>query len=168
MALPPCIKMGITAEREYQIKAVYLYNLAKFIIWPNQKANKDAIKSNFLICSLNHTLANEDIKSLSGRILHNRIINVRIINKSDKIPKVCKIVFIPHVYNKLASVMKLNTEEYSSILTVGDSDEFLHNDGLIALVSNGNRIKLKVNLTTAKQRDFKLSANLLAIAEIIE
>jgi len=153
------------SEREYRIKAAYLYNLIKFIEWPVGTINSN---NSIELCSFNDSPLNKEIQSITQRNIRNLTINIRLLDNHESIPDSCYVVFVPSKNNNFKNIVALNNLTESAILTVGEDNNFLKGNGVIALVLEEDHVQLKINLKQAKQRNFKINGKLLEIAEIIE
>lgn len=146
------------ASVEYKIKAGYLYNFTKFIIWPEDKS------PTFNLCILGADPFGRLIDPIEQRTASNRPIKLfRIADIAffavDKSPH-CHILFA----GALTDLPKVLPE---ATLTVGESDGFAQHGGIIGFVNKDGRIKLQINLAAVKQSGLKVSAKLLEVAEII-
>jgi hypothetical protein len=153
-------------SREYRIKAAYLYNLTKFINWPDEKAwTADAP---ITICVYGFNPFDTYLEKLSERTAKNRQISVRYlpVNSSDAIDR-CQILFISQ-YNTTQPDLLKTSNLSLPILTVGDDPDFIAHNGLIGLVAVGNNVQLDVHLSRARQAGFTVSANLLEIAHKVD
>ena len=56
----------------------------------------------------------------------------------------------------------------ASILTVGDTEMFVHEGGIINFLDSVNRVQLEINLDTAEQARLKISSKLLSLAKVIK
>ena len=151
-------------SREYRIKAAYLYNLGKFIDWPDEDSMpKDAP---ITLCVYGHNPFDRYLDKLKDRQIRGRAIDVRYLGEHDHYEG-CQLLFISAlntVWPKLLSA----PPPYPPVLTVSDDQDFLNRGGLVSLVTVNNNIQLDINLTRAKQTGFSVSANLLEIAHRIQ
>jgi hypothetical protein len=144
---------------EYEVKATYLYNFARFTEWPA----KDAGENTFAVCVLGHDpfgsildtiLAGEAIDG--KHMVHRRISAVQ--DAGD-----CRIVFISsseesRLKETLAVLGKM------SALTVSDISDFSVRGGMIQFVLEQNKVRFEVNLETTGKAGLVLSSELLKVA----
>lgn len=151
--------------REYRIKAAYLYNLTKFITWPDETAqnNKD---SPVVICIYGYNPFGQYLEKLRERQVKGRSIDIRYLDEKQATSG-CQVLFISQ-HNTTFPKMLGAPPPYPPILTVSDNEDFLARGGLVSLVTVSNNIQLEINLTRAKQTGFTISANLLEVARKIE
>lgn len=151
-------------SREYRIKAAYLYNLGKFITWPDENTMpKDAP---ITLCVYGHNPFDSYLDKLQERQIRGRAIAVRYIGEHDAVEG-CQLLFISQLNSTQPKLLSA-APPYPPILTVSDDQDFLNYGGEISLVTVSNNIQLDINLTRIKQAGFSVSANLLEIAHRIQ
>lgn len=156
-----CISYGQEPKpSEYQIKAAYLYNFSRFVVWPERTVMSDA---RFEICVwgtdpfgviLDDTLAGE---SVQGR----RLIARRISKSQEAVT--CRILFVSvSEGDRLKEI--LGAVDKTNVLTVSDIPRFLQRGGMIQFVLEKGKVRFEVNLTNATQGGLTLSSDLLKVA----
>ena len=150
---------------EYEVKAAFLYNFAKFVEWP---ANAFAHSSAPLhICVLGRDPFGDSLssmvqgKSISGRPLVSKQVQALAETRS------CHILFISGSDpDALGEVLKFT--HGLPVLTVGESDDFLELGGTINFVLEQDRVRFEINLRAAENHRLKLSSKLLAVARVVK
>lgn len=167
MALPGTNASAQTEElaREYKIKAAYLYNLSKFIEWPEEKT-ADA-ETAFTICVYGHNPFGDSLEKLREHKVKGRSIAIHYVAENQPIDS-CKLVFLSRENTAPVPKSLGNGGTNAPILSVSDDKDFLADGGLICLVTEKNTVLLDINLTRAKQIGFNISANLLEIAHKVQ
>jgi hypothetical protein len=150
--------------REYRIKAAYLYNLSKFITWPDEAAQDRSAA--VTICVYGYNPFDRYLEKLRERKVKGRAIDIRYLNEQQPLAG-CQIVFVSQHNTSLPKVLA-TPPPYPPILTVSDDEDFLRRGGLVSLVTVSNNVQLDINLSRAKQAGFTISANLLEVARKIE
>ena len=150
------------AELEYRIKAAYLFNLSKFIEWPDEAANSTETID---ICLIGGNPFSDYIYKLEQRKARGRAIKIIDGPTSDKL-NTCEMIFVASKTADAANV--LNNQGIGKSLTVGESEVFITQGGLINLAIENGRVQLTINNTMAKKLGFTISANLLEIARLVE
>jgi hypothetical protein len=141
---------------EYKIKAGYLYNFTKFITWPEDKSET------FNICILGKDPFGDLIDPIEQRTAFGRPIKLFRFD-AFKTGQSCHILFISSSIKNTPVIHDVN-----KTLTVGESDGFAAQGGMIGFVNRQGKIKLQINLKTLQQSDLKVSAKLLEVAELVE
>jgi hypothetical protein len=151
---------------EYQVKAVFLYNLINFVEWPEpsfQIAEPfftiGILGPNPFGRELVHTVANETVHDRTIRIVH-------YTDPAELDQQPCQLLFVtigldqvwPELCSRLAN---------RSILTVSDQIGFVDQGGMVNLLTTGNRIQLEINLDNARQAGLNISSKLLNLARVV-
>ena len=158
------VGMQAQSATEYQVKAAFLFNFAKFVEWP-----ADAFPSAdapLQICVLGQDPFDPDFeqaieeKTVSGRRLE--IIHLSGLAQA----KACQIIFVaasegPRLREILRSLRG------TGALTVGDAAGFARMGGIINFVLDDSRVRFEINLQAADRAHLKLSARLLTVAKLI-
>lgn len=153
---------ALEVSREYRIKAAYLYNLLRFITWPDDgRAPGDPIT----ICVYGFNPFDRYLDQLEQRRVDDRPISVQYIGERRKLAG-CDMVFISQ-YNTTEPELLQAENPIPPILTVGDGDNFVRRGGMVGLVTVGNNIQLDVNRTRGRAAGFQFSANLLEVARTV-
>lgn len=152
------------ALQEYQVKAAFLYNFAKFIEWPAE-AFKDA--NNFLIIGIigrdpfGDALDVLEQKSIAGRkILIRRFASVEDLQR-------CHILFISNSEKEnLPNIFKAIRKWH--VLTVGEMKGFPQSGGMVNFILVDNKIQFEINVDAAQQANLRISSQLLKLARIVK
>ncbi|MGA9356433.1 MAG: YfiR family protein [Terriglobales bacterium] len=149
---------------EYQVKAAFLYNFAKFVEWP---AGRFADGSAPLrICVLGQDPFGEDLRNVASdkvvnghKLLVDQVADVAAARS-------CHILFVAS--SKKADMKQiLESLRGADVLTVGDTKGFAKLGGMINFVLEDNRVRFEVNKTAAEQTGMKISSKLLSLAVLV-
>jgi len=153
LALP----LAAQAPTEYQVKAAFLYNFAKFVEWP-----VNAPGTRFCIGILGTDPFGPLIdETLAGRTLGSRGVVVRRFSRPEDAFD-CQIVFVASSATPLK--LLLRRFEGKAVLTVGDAPAFCQSGGIIGFQVAERRIRFAVNLEAAERAQLQLSSKLLSLA----
>jgi uncharacterized protein DUF4154 len=149
---------------EYQVKAAFLYNFAKFVEWP--AGNFPNESAPLKICVFGQDPFGEGLREVT----HEKIVNGRKIEVSGvtdlRQAKSCHILFIAS--SEKTQVKQILAGLYgTSVLTVGDSKGFVEQGGMINFVLENERVQFEVNRKTAEQAGLKISSKLLSVAKSV-
>ena len=159
---------GLSAEppapREYQLKAVFLFNFAQFVEWPPQ-AFADA-QTPLVIGVLGRDPFGAYLdEAVRGETVNNRSLVVRRYGRVEDIDT-CHILFISRSEgDRLEKI--LARLRGRNILTVGDAEGFGLHSVMIRLVTVENKIRLRINLEVAQAANLRISSKLLRAAQIV-
>jgi hypothetical protein len=148
---------------EYEVKASYLYNFAKYVDWPTAALPGEA--SPLTMCIIGNSHLNEDIESLSGKTIKNRRLAVHYLGKHDD-PGVCNILFI-NAAEKASVTQILASLAARSILTVSDGKGFAAAGGIIEFILLDDKIRFKINNRAAQHVNLRISSHLLRLATAV-
>lgn len=145
---------------EYQVKAAYLYNFAKFVEWPPGAMSSD---SPFNICVLGHDPFDPTFGAgIAGESIKGKSVAIKRIRRAQDAAG-CQILFIST--SEEARVKEiLDVLDKMSVLTVSDMPQFTRRGGMIQFVTEENRVRFEVNLTSAERTGLTLSSQLLKVA----
>jgi len=150
-----------TTMAEYQVKALFLLNFAKYVDWPAGASSPITIgimgQDNFND-SLTHAI---DGKSINGR----SIVIKHLSENAD--PSGCTILFISSSKNSQLSAILSKTGSLP-ILTVGEDESFLQNGGIINFMLKEGKIHLAINLKAAQKVKLQISSKLLSVADVVK
>ncbi len=151
------------ANREYALKAVFLYNFCRFIEWPKSAfaSPNDPIVIGLIGEDPFGPLLNDAVK---GEALRGRTIQIEHYRKPEAIGR-CHLLFVGRSEMKRLDQI-LAAVDGRSVVTVGESDAFLDRGGMIALAAEGNRVRLHINPAMLRAASLDVSSKLLSVAEI--
>lgn len=149
---------------EYEIKAAFVYNFAKFVEWPPEAFSKpsDSVR----LCVLgNHPLASDLQQLIAGKTIGTRAVEVQRVSPLQI--RGCHVLFVGTLESwRLQQV--LESARGANVLTVGDIPGFIEQGGVIDFILDQNRIRFEVNLKAAQDAGLKLSSKLLSLAKAVE
>ena len=165
VALTGVTARAVPASRqlEYQIKAGYLYNFAKFVEWPPPPlAGGGTFRLGILADQTAYAIIAE---TLRGRKIGEHPVQVVLLT-SNADAATCRVVFIPR--SVAVTVAQLRAQlDHAAVLLVGEKDGFAAAGGEIGFVPRGENLRYQVNLAAAEQAGLHLSARLAGLAEIV-
>jgi len=150
-----------TPHGEYQVKAAFLYNFAKFTKWPSG-TYADA-SAPLVVCVLGKDAFGKALDSLAGKRINGRPVAVSRFARVEEAVQ-CQVVFIseseedrvPEIVGYLAG---------RPVLTVCNAPSCTRFRGIIHLRVVSERIRFAIDIDSAKAAGLKLSSKLLALAE---
>jgi hypothetical protein len=153
------------AVEEYQVKAAFLYNFARFVEWPAHtfKSTNDPL----VICILGedpfgHLLEN----TVQGKTIEGRPIVLRSTSEVGQTAG-CHVLFVSLSERRQLSSILAGVSS-TGVLTVGETAGFAALGGVINFkLENERRIRFEVNLAAAREADLKISSKLLSLALIV-
>jgi len=146
---------------EYQIKAAFLFNFAKFVDWPPESFSQP--NSPLVFGVLGENPFHEELaRTIQNKKIDSHPLVVKEFHSAAQATN-CHILFISTSEKKrLPDILKILNGH--SILTVGETDRFTEAGGMINFVLEGTKIRLQINSEAATEAGLKISAKLLSLA----
>jgi len=159
----PTVSPTASRQVEYQIKAGYIYNFAKFVEWPPPPLPDGAnFRVGVLVDENAYTVIAE---TLRGRLIGDHPLEV-VLLKLDTDASNCRVVFIPRSVGITPRQFHA-AQPAARVLLVGEKDGFAASGGEIGFVPRGDNLRYQVNLAAAEHAGLRLSARLASLAEIV-
>jgi len=145
---------------EYQIKAGFLLNVAQFVSWPSQSSDTP-----FVIGILGDDPFGSYLdETVRGEKVNKRSLTVQRFRRRDD-PPTCNILFISQSeHDRVAQI--LSNLKGRNVLTVSDIDGFTELGGMIQFFTEGNNIRMRINLDAVKASNLRVSSKLLRVSEV--
>ena len=144
---------------EYQVKAAFLYNFAKFVDWPG-----DGGQGMFVLCVLGADPFGGAIDAVAGKPVGGRTIQVRRLASADG-AGACQMLFISS--SEADGLGKdLGAVRGKPVLTVGDTPGFAERGVVINLYVEQSKVRFEINIDAAKRAQLNISSQLLRLARI--
>jgi hypothetical protein len=149
---------------EYQVKAAFLYNFAKFVEWPAQTFQSTS--QPIAICVLGQNPFGGSLEeTVRGKSVEGRALVVREVSDVRK-PCNCQILFISNserprwrgIFSDLGS---------TATLTVGETDGFAAEGGMVNFKLDGGKLRFQINADAADRARLRISSKLLNLAQIV-
>jgi hypothetical protein len=151
--------------KEYQIKAVFLFNFTQFVEWP-----KDAFpepNAPFVIGIVGQDPFGSYLdETIRGENLKNHPLEVRRFQSLHEVDH-CHILFISYD-DRVEIERSFKRVMGKPVLTVGDAADFAVLGGMIHIVTDGNKTRFQINLEAARQANVVISSKFLKLADIVE
>ncbi len=152
------------ALSEYQVKAAFLFHFGQFVEWPTE-ALKDA-DSPLTYCTIGEDPFRGSLDAaLSGKTIGARMLRVQHFRQPQEIQG-CQILFIGAGEKKLLPAILAGVKG-DSVLTVGESEHFVQDGGMIGFSLEENKVRFEINLEAAQKAKFRISSRLLALAKSV-
>ena len=152
------------ASKEYQIKAAFVYNFAKFVDWPASAFPKSDSPIVFAVLG-SDAFALELEKALKDRKINGRDLVAKRISNLEGAAG-AHVLFVSSSQDghlaELQAILKGH-----SVLTVGESPAFAAAGGMINFVMEGDKVRFEINIDEVEAAGLKISAQLQKLAKAI-
>jgi hypothetical protein len=146
---------------EDQIKAAYLYNFAKFVEWPAQDFATPGAPIRLCVWG-NPMIESELGQIVKGKSIAGRPVSIGPVQNGEQ-SRTCPILFIDSSEDKQTRRI-LDSLRDRSVLTVGETESFVQQGGIISFVMQEDHVQFEVNHKTANQSGLHISSRLLSVA----
>jgi YfiR/HmsC-like len=150
---------------EYEVKAAFLINFAKFVEWPDSSFDGPQGPIVFGVIGADHQLAFNLRRLSAGQKVQGRDVVIREGPVGDDMRR-CHVLFVSPSERHRATQILASLQD-ASVLTVSDIDGFAEEGGAMQFVTQDNRVHFIVNLDAATQSKLRVSAKLLALAHLV-
>ena len=147
---------------EYQIKAAFIYNFARFVEWPPEAfSNKN---SPMIIGVLGENVFGDSLEqSINGKVINGHPLQFEVFNSAAQVTN-CQVLFISASEKSRLSKILAQLQD-RSILTVGEkADNFISDGGMIYLLIVEDKVRFEINNEAAKKSGLIISSKLLRLA----
>lgn len=152
---------GVRQPTEYEVKAAFLYNFAKFTQWPQDVFPDTASPILIGILGVDPFGSTLDA-AIEGRSVAGRPIAVKRVRTAEE-AQACHILFISRSERaKIALIIAALKD--SPVLTISESDNAALHGVMINFVLDRNRVRFEINAKSAFRARLNLSSQLLRLA----
>jgi hypothetical protein len=159
----PCSAQS-SGVAEYGVKAIFLYDFAKFVDWPPSSRTNERAPLNLCIVGTDPFGGMLD-NIVRGQRINEREIAIRRANRSDDL-RSCQIVFVSRAENKYLPAI-VDSLRGSSSLLVGESQDFAQRGGQIQLYLQDDSVHFAINVDAVQRAHLSISSGVLALARIV-
>lgn len=147
-----------------ELKAVFLYNFAKFTEWPADVLPKDAP---LVLCVAGDARVRRALETVtSGRSVEGHKLSVRKVDDKEPLQG-CHVLYADDLDVKRATEL-LERLKGAAVLSVSDFDRFTQLGGTAHLFEENGKMRFAVNLAASQRSRLRLSARLLGVAQLVK
>ncbi|PKN34485.1 MAG: hypothetical protein CVU61_08230 [Deltaproteobacteria bacterium HGW-Deltaproteobacteria-19] len=148
--------------REYDLKAAFLYNLLKFVNWPDQIQ----ARSHLVIGILGEDPFGASIEVLKDKMIGRRRIFIRR-GLSLQALKRCDVLFVSR--SESEKVERVVRSAFSThTLVVGDTAGFAERGVMINFFLHEKKVRFEINVDTARRAKLTVSSQVLKLGRVIQ
>lgn len=149
---------------EYDVKAVFILNFARFVDWPDDAFASAQAPFVIGIFGESPILASLRV-AITDETIRRRPIVLRALTPADD-PRRCQIVFVsraersqfPSLRSRLAG---------APVLTIGESEKFCEQGGMFNFVLDARSVRFEINRKATTEAGLRVSARLLQLARLV-
>ena len=152
------------AALEYEVKAAFLYHFAQFTDWPEAAFGETA--STLVIGVLGDDPFGEALDlAVRGKTVQGRVLAIQRFAEAEDVGP-CQILFVSSPGTRHLRPV-LDALRGRQVLTVGETEHFLSDGGMVRFFEEDQRVRFEVNLDAAERSGLKISAKLLKVARVV-
>jgi hypothetical protein len=155
-----CMPLPAVAQHndEALLKAVFIFNFAKFTRWPADVWNEES--NEFRICALGKNSLTVSLEQLAGQKLKGRDVSVRHLDNLQQAES-CQLLYI--VQPDISTFNETNC--CLPVLTISDAKGFASSVGMIELFIQEEKVRFNINLKVVRNSGMDINAQLLRLAK---
>ena len=158
---PPVLRAAGTQALEDEVKAVFLYNFAKYVDWPAARGTSASIR---LCIPANPSFLALVREAVRDEAVNGRPLSARGVDGLDA-ARECDILYVGDAAT-LDAAAWINAVRGSQTLTVGEGS--LVNGLVIAFVRDQDRLRFDISRAAAARQNLSISSRLLGLARRVE
>jgi hypothetical protein len=164
LTVVPALSADDSTVDEYQVKAAFMLNLARFVQWPT--AAFESTTSPLVVCVVGADPFGPALdQSLQGRSVFGHGVRVRRgVDPADNAG--CHVLYLPSS-EEPRLVDLLSHAKRASLLTVAEIRRFAEQGGIVALLIQDRRVRFEVNVDAAERAGLRIDARVLSLAAAI-
>ncbi|MGD0920157.1 MAG: YfiR family protein [Terriglobia bacterium] len=149
---------------EYQVKAAFLYNFAKFVEWSPEAVPK--ADAPFILGVVGEDPFGPVLEeTLKGKTANGHPFAIRRFRREED-ARGCQILFTSssdqRYIRSLLAILK-----GSSVLTVGETEGFCRLGGIVNFTLEEDKVRFEINRDAAERARLKISSKLLSVAKVV-
>lgn len=168
LGLLPCsyaaTRSDLDLAKEYQVKALFLYNFANFVEWPSDAFTDQS--SPLKMCLYGAVPFGEFLDIVNGVMVRDRTLKVIRTTDYSQIQSGCHILFVGIDHHKELDTFFKNLN-HLFVLSIGNVKDFAHKGGVVNILRTTDQQQFEINLTKAIENGLLISSDLLSLARII-
>lgn len=150
--------------REYQIKAVFLFNFLQFVKWPPEAFPEPDTPLRIGV------LGEDPFGSALDEVVRDETVRDRplVVQRSRRLEDLqdCHLLFISRSESRRIEEI-LSQLRGRPVLTVSEIDGFARQGGVIAFYPEGKKVRFEINADAGRHAELKLSSQLLSLGRVI-
>jgi hypothetical protein len=150
--------------KEYDVKAAFLRHFPEFVEWPASAFPDDATPITIGVYGQD-VFGDALDRAIETATVKNRKFAIKRSRRIEDL-KTCHIVFISKQEAAQATTVLAGLKG-ASILTVGESEGFAVNGGVVNFILVGNKVRFEINPDAAQRAGLKISSQLLQLGKLV-
>ena len=152
-------------QAEYQVKALFLYNFANFVEWPQGafKSPQEPIR----LCLFGQVPFGGFLETVDGTLIGDRELKVVLTSTIEEIRRGCHILFVGED-KKVQLPTFWNEIQYVYVLSIGEEKGFTERGGIVNIMRTTDQVQFEINISNALEKGLFISSDVLSLAREIK
>lgn len=156
-------------ERAARIKSAFLVNIARFVEWPADSARGKA--DEVVFCIWREAAQAIDLSAMRDKRIGRRSLRVRRLDALGDLDD-CHALFVPasrlrQFHSQASAERRQGLLVVTDLTTEGADERLSPGVAMIALVREGARIGIDIDLAAARAAGLRISSELLKLARLV-
>lgn len=162
LALAPASARAVGVN---ETKSEMLWNIAKFVQWPDAALANSKGQIVFTILG-EDDLAAELANLLSSKTINGKPVFVRFARRAQD-ARGSQILYVAASETEHMETVLMEVAG-APVLTVADTPAFAASGGMVGFADDGGKVRFEINLGHAERSGLRISAKLLALARVVD
>ena len=161
LAVLPCANAMAAQPSEYEVKAAFIHNIAKFVEWPASAPSSGSAR----LCLLGQNPFGNALDALQGKQIGGLRWEIVPADPGTNLRE-CRVLFIAaSEKGNLGGILK--NIGNSPVLTIGDSGGYAGQGVMVNFYLEENRVRFEINRDAAKRAGLGIGSQLLKLARLV-
>jgi YfiR/HmsC-like len=148
---------------EYRLKAAFLFHFSELVDWPSEVLRRG---DPLTLCTIGNDPFDGDLEAaVAGKLAGTRSLRILHFKSTEKVDG-CQVLFIGVEDHARVSLLLARLKSVP-VLTVGETDDFVKQGGMIGFCLEGNKVRFEINLESSQRAGLKISSRLLLLAKSV-
>jgi len=156
-----CASAQAAPPAEYEVKAAFIHNIAKFVEWPAATRTAGPLK----LCILGQSPFGSALDALQGKSIGNKVWEVLPAKPNTNLRE-CGVLFIAASESDNLSQI-LERLQGSPVLTMGDTVGYAGEGVMVNFYLEQDKVRFEINNDAAGRAGLRVSSQLLKLARIV-
>ncbi|MCK9199662.1 MAG: YfiR family protein [Gallionella sp.] len=149
------------APSEYEVKAAFIHNIAKFVEWPAASP----VSGSARLCVAGKDPFGGALDALQGKRIGELSWEIVRVDVGASLKK-CRVLFIA-TSERSRFGQVLEGVANSPVLTVGDTEGYAEQGVMVNLYQEGSNVRFEINLEAVRRAGLRVSSRLLSLARVV-
>lgn len=151
-------------ESTHQAIALFLYNFANYVDWPNDAYRSKNATLN--MCVVGQARFVPYLDAFEGALIRNRQLSIVKLPQIN-LEKKCHVLFLDDEEKKMIeNIQVIHTSDY--VLSISDDNNFVEDGGVVSVFARQEAVQFDVNLGQALKNGLYISSDLLGLARDVK